>query len=125
MHVHLLEEPGPVGGDGFVAEVETFGDFPHGLAFCDHEHHLAFTVREPMMKGFGGIEIHFEGQFFGDAVVDVFSSAGHFVDGGDQLVGAAGPGEISGSAPTKHPDGQIIVIPCGVKHKDRQRGGQN
>lgn len=92
MHVHFLEDPGPLGGDGFVAEVETFGDFPHGPAFGDHEHHLAFAIRESVMKGFWGVEIHFEGQFFRDAVADVFSSAGDLVDGGDQLVGTAGPG---------------------------------
>ncbi len=54
-HVHLLEDPGPVGGDGFIAGVETFGDLPHGLAFGDHEHHLAFPVREPVVKGFGSV----------------------------------------------------------------------
>ena len=84
MHVHLLEDPGPVGGDGFVAEVETSSDLPHGLAFGDHEHHLALAVREPVVKRFGRIEIHFEGQFFGDAVADVLPSDRHLADSGDQ-----------------------------------------
>ncbi len=50
LHVHLLEKPRSVGGDGGNAEGEMLGDFRYGFSFADEAQNFVLAFREAFMR---------------------------------------------------------------------------
>src|ERR1041384_1772083 len=106
---HFLENPRPVGADGFGGEGQLFGDLGEAPADPEQTQNLVLASGEIFVRRRLMVGLHRFGQLVGDGRGEIAAPGRDLADGRDQLFGGAFLGEVAGRAVPQRAHGELAL----------------